>query len=271
MLLCEGPSGNTDIHSLSCNIMVKTHTIPPQPWCEGQCSVDGESFLQYDNDNKATPLGDLGKAAHGTQMWTDFVQELESLGQEFRKILANTKLGTTEIHGHPTLQAMMLSKYEQGQVFGASWRFNISGNYSVLLNTTNMSWTPISLESRDIMNEWKNNGELTIYLKIFIANFSHWLKELFKCHRERTKKNRQLPMYCPINCYKSQRKERPMEPSAEFPNQATKMLSQEDEPETLRDHCGGTEDSSTLSTAPVTPVGNRVSGRNHGKSCSHRG
>ncbi|XP_076408923.1 uncharacterized protein LOC143268908 [Peromyscus maniculatus bairdii] len=42
-------------------------------------------------------------------------------------------------------------------------------------------------------------------------------------------RNLQMPMNCSMNCYKPQRKERPMEPSGEFPNQATKMLSQEDE------------------------------------------
>ncbi|OBS70493.1 hypothetical protein A6R68_00972 [Neotoma lepida] len=51
--------------------------------------------------------------AHATQMWTDFIQGLEYLGQELRKMLANTKQGTTKIGGQPTLQTTMLSKYEQ--------------------------------------------------------------------------------------------------------------------------------------------------------------
>ncbi|KAL6087048.1 hypothetical protein STEG23_030576, partial [Scotinomys teguina] len=87
------PVSRKDAHSLNCNILVRA----PQPWCEGQCSLDGEPFLQYDCDNKATPMGDLGKAARATQMGTDFVQELESLGQELKKILANTKLVKTKI------------------------------------------------------------------------------------------------------------------------------------------------------------------------------
>lgn len=61
--------------------------------------MDGESFLQYDNDNKATALGDLGKAAHATQVWTDLIQRLEYLGQELRKILADTKQETAEPSG----------------------------------------------------------------------------------------------------------------------------------------------------------------------------
>ncbi|XP_037057595.1 retinoic acid early-inducible protein 1-epsilon [Peromyscus leucopus] len=183
----------TDTHSLSCNVIIKTHTTPGQPWCEGHCSMDGESFLQYDNDNKATPLGDVGKAAHATQVWTDFVQELEYLGQELRKMLADTNLRKTKICGHPTLQAIMLSNYEQGQIVGASWQFNISGKYSFILNTMNMSWTPISLEARGIMNEWKDDEDLTTNLKTFIANFSPWLKDLLKIPQERTRSTSRAP------------------------------------------------------------------------------
>ncbi|XP_059128370.1 retinoic acid early transcript 1E [Peromyscus eremicus] len=277
----------TDTHSLSCNVIIKTHTTPGHPWCEGHCSMDRESFLQYDNDNKATPLGDLGKTAHATHMWTDFVQELEYLWQELRKMLANTNLRKTKIRGHPTLQTIMLSQLEQGQIVGASWRFNISGKYFFILNTMNMSWIPISLDARGIMNEWKDDEDLTMNLKTFIANFRPWFNDLLKLPWERTRstsrapdtnqlpsaaqhpstsqfhnekvfipvaaviviiflltigilvkccpqvdRNLQLPMNCSINCYKPQRKERPVEPSGEFPNQATKMLSQEDEPKT---------------------------------------
>lgn len=35
-----------------------------------------------------------------------------------------------------------------------------------------------------------------------------------------------------VNHHKPQREERTLEPNGEFPNQATKMLSQEDEPKT---------------------------------------
>ncbi|XP_036024587.1 retinoic acid early-inducible protein 1-epsilon-like [Onychomys torridus] len=186
LLSCRGSTLPADTHSLSCNVIVKTHTTPPQPWCEGQCSVDGESFLQYDNDNKATPLGDLGKAAHASQVWKDFIQGLEFLGQELRKMLADTNLGPTKIQGHPTLQTIMLSQLEQGQIVGASLLFNISGKYSFTLNTMNMSWTPISLEPGGIMNKWTDDEELTKCLKISMANLSYWLKEFLTLHMERT-------------------------------------------------------------------------------------
>ncbi|XP_036024781.1 retinoic acid early-inducible protein 1-epsilon-like [Onychomys torridus] len=193
LLSCRGSTLPADTHSLSCNVIVKTHTTPPQPWCEGQCSVDGEPFLQYDNDNKATPLGDLGKAAHASQVWKDFIQGLEYLGQELRKMLADTNLGTTKIRGHPTLQTVMLSQLEQGQIVGASLLFNISGKYSFTLNTMNMSWIPISLEAGGIMNKWTDDEELTKCLKISMATLSHWLKEFLKLLMERTRSTSMAP------------------------------------------------------------------------------
>lgn len=89
----------TDTHSLICDVIVKARTTPGQCWCAGQCSLDGEPCLQYDNDNKATPLGNLGKAVNATPVWTDFVQKLEYLWQELRKMLANTNLGSTKTSG----------------------------------------------------------------------------------------------------------------------------------------------------------------------------
>lgn len=181
-LICLGSSHPTDTHSLSCNVIVRARPAPRQPWYEGQCSLDGESFLQYDNHNKATPLGDLGKAVHDTQMWTDLIQRLEYLGQELRKILADTKQETAEPSGHPTLQAIMFSKYERGQIVGASWQFNVSGKYSFILNTMNMSWTPFSLEARGTMNDKQFIQDLKV---ISTADSSHWIKELLKLQKEK--------------------------------------------------------------------------------------
>lgn len=89
----------TDTHSLTCDIIVKVRTTPGQSWCEGQCSVDGEPCLRYDNVNEATPLGDLWKATDATKMWTDMIQVLKYLGQEFRKMLANSIKKMTETSG----------------------------------------------------------------------------------------------------------------------------------------------------------------------------
>ncbi|XP_042118252.1 retinoic acid early-inducible protein 1-alpha-like isoform X2 [Peromyscus maniculatus bairdii] len=189
-LICLVSSHPTDTHSLSCKVIVRARPALRQPWYEVQCSLDGESFLQYDNHNKATPLGDLGKAVHDTQMWTDLIQRLEYLGQELRKILANTKQETADPSGHPTLQTIMNSKYKQEQIIDASWRFNISGKYFFILNTMNMSWTPFSLEARGIMNDEQFIKDLKV---ISTADSSYWLKELLKHQKEKPRPTSRAP------------------------------------------------------------------------------
>ncbi|KAK7803521.1 hypothetical protein U0070_002946, partial [Myodes glareolus] len=98
LLSCLGFSLQPHTHSFTCDVIVKAGTTPGQSWCEGQCSVDGEPLLQY-NDSKFIPLGDLGNATNGAQVWTDMIQRLDYLRQEFRKMLANTKQEMTEISG----------------------------------------------------------------------------------------------------------------------------------------------------------------------------
>ncbi|XP_041536323.1 retinoic acid early-inducible protein 1-alpha-like [Microtus oregoni] len=295
-IICLWSTLLADTQSLRCDIIVKAHPTPGQPWCEGQCSVDGDPLLQY-NDSKFTPLGDLGNAANGTQVWTDMTQKLEYLWKELRKMLANTKHEITKISGQPTLKTTMLSQYEHGQSVGASWRFNISGKYSFLFNTMNMNWTLIDCEAGGIMNKWKDDEQFVKDLKIIsTADCRHWLKELLKHQKKKPRptssttditqlpytmtttqilssnqfsnkkiftiiavvstisiilsvivgiykyvkrkyhpqgdRNFQLPMNCLVNRHKPQIQEKTMEPNGEFPNQATKMLSQEDEPKT---------------------------------------
>ncbi|KAL1765072.1 retinoic acid early-inducible protein 1-alpha-like [Sigmodon hispidus] len=107
----------TDTHSLSISFTVKADTIPGQVWCEVHCFVDGVPVFRHDNVNKTTQLGDLGKAANATPVWTDLIQRVESMGKDLRMKLADTKQETTQISGHPTLQATMISQYEQGQTW----------------------------------------------------------------------------------------------------------------------------------------------------------
>ncbi|XP_075805692.1 retinoic acid early-inducible protein 1-epsilon-like [Microtus pennsylvanicus] len=185
LLICLWSMLPADAHSLTCDFIVKARTTPGQSWCEGWCSVHGEPYLQYDNDNKATPLGDLGKVADATPVLTDLMQKLEYLGQELRKMLANSIQELTETSGQPTLQATMLSQYEQGQTVGASWRFNISGKYSFILDTMNMSFKQISLEARSIMNDEQLMKDLKI---ISTADCSYWLKELLK-HQKKNQRS----------------------------------------------------------------------------------
>nr|XP_048281184.1 retinoic acid early transcript 1E-like isoform X2 [Myodes glareolus] len=185
LLICLGSSLQANTHSLSCDVIVNARTTPGQSWCEGQCSVDGEPLLQYKN-SKFTPLGDLGNAANGTQVWTDMIQRLEYLRQELRKMLANSMQKMTKTNGQPTLQATMLSQYEHEQSVGASWRFNISGKYSFLLDTMNMNWTLIDREAGGIMNTWQDDEQFIKDLMIIsTADCRHWLKELLKHQKEK--------------------------------------------------------------------------------------
>ena len=88
----------TDTHALTCDVIVKADNTHGQSWCEGQCSVNGEPFLQY-NDSKSVPLGDLGNAANGTKVLKDMSQRLEYLRQELRMMLANSIQEMTETSG----------------------------------------------------------------------------------------------------------------------------------------------------------------------------
>lgn len=80
----------------------------------------------------------------------------------------------------------MLSQYEQGQIVDASWRFNINGKYTFILNTVNMNWTLIDPEAGGIMNKWKEDKQFIKDLKtISTADCSYWLKELLKHQKEK--------------------------------------------------------------------------------------
>ena len=71
----------TDTYSLSCNLNIKTEE---HLWCVAQCSVDEIPFLQFDNKNKATPLGNLGKMGNATEVRSCLTEHLENLCQELR-------------------------------------------------------------------------------------------------------------------------------------------------------------------------------------------
>lgn len=56
--------------------------------------MDQNLFLQYDSDsNKVKPLGHLGEKVNATKAWTELIQMLKEVGQEFRMILPFIKLG----------------------------------------------------------------------------------------------------------------------------------------------------------------------------------
>ncbi|KAK7795463.1 hypothetical protein U0070_011078, partial [Myodes glareolus] len=193
------PEDSSDTHSLSCDIIVKDSTTLLESWCEGQCSVDGEFFLQYDNDNQATALGDLGKEAKVTPVWKDLIKRIfiHSRGPDsgrcapesgvgiHRKVQAtNTKQEITKISGQPIIQVIMLSQYEHRQTVGASWTFKIGGQFSLRLDTVNVNWRLIDDKVGGLMNKWKDDEEFIKHLEIIsTADSRYWLKELLKHHK----------------------------------------------------------------------------------------
>ncbi|OBS57004.1 hypothetical protein A6R68_11871, partial [Neotoma lepida] len=146
--LCAGLDDTNDIF---CNFTVKARSTP---WYEGWCSVNGVPFLKY-RDNKATPLGDLGKVVNATKACTDFTQR------------------------HHTWQVTMEFQYKQGQLTDASWNFTIDGEPSFYFNPKNNSWGVIHDKATGIMKQWQTNRELAQDLSTFsMGDSGHCLKEL---------------------------------------------------------------------------------------------
>ncbi|OBS70492.1 hypothetical protein A6R68_00971 [Neotoma lepida] len=175
----------TDTHSLSCNFIVKARTAPGQPWYEGQCSVDRVPFLQYDNDNKATPLGDLGKEVDATNAWTDLIQSLKDIFEELRKQLLNMEPVTEKTRGHHTLQVTTVSRYKQEQLIDAFWNFTIGEQYSCLFYPMNKTWRVIHDKDRGTMKQWETNRELAQGLRKFsMGDSRHCLTEFLKHWQE---------------------------------------------------------------------------------------
>lgn len=121
-------------------------------------------------------------------------QRLNYLGQELRKMLANSIQEMTETSGPPTLQVSMLCKYKQEQIVGASWRFNIRGKYSFIFNAMNMNWTLIDPEAGGVMSKWKDDAQFIKDLRtISTADCKHWLKELLKHQKEKPRSTSRVP------------------------------------------------------------------------------
>lgn len=303
---CLEPTLPTDTHSLSCKFIAKSPTELEQPWCKGQCLVDGVHFLPY-NDYKATPLGDQGKKENAIKECVDLSQKLEDIFEELRKQLLNMEPVADKTRDHHTLQIFIESQYKGEQLVHAVWNF-ISEQYSFHYYPLNKTWGVTHDKARGTMKQLEINRELAQDLETFSRGDSgrclkqllkHW-KEMprstsrapditqlpsttqlpptinitqlpptinitqlppttkFQCkevlislglifliaiviciwmsvkRKSQGVRNLQMPMNCSMNCCKPQRKESPMEPSGEFPNQATKMLSQEDEPQDMK-------------------------------------
>ncbi|CAH7313595.1 Ulbp1 [Phodopus roborovskii] len=174
-----------DTHSLSSTFIVKARSTPREPWFEGQCSANGVPFLQYDNRNKATPLGDLGKEVDATEAWTHLTQSLKHIFEELRKQVLNMEKATVKTQGHPTLQVTTISQYKGEQFTDALWIFTMSGQYSFHFYPMNGTWGVTHAEDRGAMKQWETNGELAQLLRKFsLGDSGFCLKEFLKHWKE---------------------------------------------------------------------------------------
>lgn len=80
----------------------------------------------------------------------------------------------------------MLSKHSHEQIISASWEFNISENYSFILDLKTMKWKLINPVPGDIMKEWKDDATLMKHLNLSIAECSQKFTEFLNQHEERT-------------------------------------------------------------------------------------
>nr|XP_038957404.1 retinoic acid early-inducible protein 1-gamma-like [Rattus norvegicus] len=175
-----------DVHSLSCNLIIRSPTKAEPLWYEGQCSMDGIDFLSSNNVNKTMPLGNQEKMANATEVWTCLTQWIDRWKQELRDKVSEIKVHTTKTSGHPTLRVTMLSKHSHEQIIGASWEFNTSENYSFILDLKTMKWKLINPVPGDIMKEWKDDETLMKHLNLSIAECSKKFNEFLNQHEERT-------------------------------------------------------------------------------------
>ncbi|XP_075805679.1 retinoic acid early transcript 1E-like [Microtus pennsylvanicus] len=154
------------------------------PWFEGQCSVNGEPILWY-NESNFTPLSDHGKVIYNTKACTDFGQRQKDIGEEMRKQILNMEQEADKTMGCHTLQVTMESQYKKGELTDSSWKFTMDGQYFFYFNPKNKTWGVMHEEARGIMEKWKNNRELQKLLAMFsMGDSPHYLKEFLKLWKE---------------------------------------------------------------------------------------
>ncbi|XP_028716789.2 UL16-binding protein 1-like [Peromyscus leucopus] len=154
------------------------------PWLEGWCSVNGVPFLQF-QDNKAMPLGDLGKVVNTIKEWTDFTERQNYIAEELRNQILNTEEEADKTMDHHTWQVIMESQYKQGQLSDASWKFIIGGQNFFYFNPVTKRWGAIHDKAIGIMKKWETNTELAMDLARFSKEDSgYYLKEFSKHWKE---------------------------------------------------------------------------------------
>lgn len=179
-------AGQDDTYYICLNFTIKARSTP---WFKGQCSVNGEPILQYNNNN-FTPLGDHGKVIYNTKTCTDFSQHQKDIGEEMKKQILNMEQEADKTTGHHTLQVTMESQYKKGQLTDSSWKFTMDGQYFFYFNPKNKTWGVMHDEARGNMEKWKTNRELEQLLTVFsMGDSPHCLKEFLKHWKEMPSKN----------------------------------------------------------------------------------
>ncbi|XP_013210923.1 UL16-binding protein 6-like [Microtus ochrogaster] len=181
---CQCTPLHSDAASLCYSFSVNKTGSGPW-WRKVQGQLNEEPFISCDSNNNCHAVGLLGNRLDATKPWEAQVGTLKDVADLFKDQSIQMNLENNAMRDQPTLQATMLSQYEQGQNVGASWRFNISGKYSFILDTMNMSFKQISLEARSIMNDEQLMKDLKI---ISTADCSYWLKELLK-HQKKNQRS----------------------------------------------------------------------------------
>ncbi|XP_063132204.1 retinoic acid early-inducible protein 1-gamma-like [Rattus norvegicus] len=182
-----------DVHSVSCNLIIRSPTKAEPLWYEEQCSMDGIDFLSFNNVNKTMPLGNQEKMANATEVWTCLTQWIDRCKQDLRDKVSEIKGDTTKTSGHPTLRVTMLSNHSHGHIIGASCVFNISENYSFILDLKTMKWKLINPVPEDIMKEWKDDKTLMKHLNLSIVECSQKFNEFLNPYEERTRSTTRAP------------------------------------------------------------------------------
>lgn len=82
----------------------------------------------------------------------------------------------------------MLSQHSHGQILSAYWQFNISEKHIFTLDIMTTSWRLTDGALGDIMNEWKEDGNLMKHLNFSIVECSQKLNEYLKQNKEKPSK-----------------------------------------------------------------------------------
>ncbi|XP_060229172.1 histocompatibility antigen 60b-like [Meriones unguiculatus] len=160
-----------DADSLNCILPVKSRTTA------GQCSLNGQTLLQYGNSNEDTLLRKLEKEGKAIQVCTILPDSLKEFLEE-----KCPESGLFPPTGNHTMNVTMQSQYKQGDLIDARWAFTIDGkhNYNCYLTNKTCRCSPHDAGSAGI--QWEHLKEAL--RKLSEGNFRDCLKKLSTHLRE---------------------------------------------------------------------------------------